>query len=115
MSRNIVVVVTCGSTKEANRLAKALVGARLAACVNILSSSVRSIYRWKGKVETANEVSLLIKTTRQRFAALEKEIRRLHRYDVPEIIALPIVAGSKPYLNWLADSVRGSQPKQKKG
>ena len=109
MSRNVLVLVTCGSAKETKSIANALVGKHLAACVNVLASPVQSIYRWKGKIETAREYLLLIKTSRRRFAALEKEIRRLHSYDVPEIIALPIVAGSKPYLKWLLESVATSE------
>ncbi len=74
---------------------RAVVEARLAACANVLGAPVQSIYRWKGKVETAKEVLVLVKSTRKRFSALEREIRRLHSYDTPEIIALPIVDGSK--------------------
>jgi uncharacterized protein involved in tolerance to divalent cations len=103
---DIVVLVTCGSAKEARRLAGALVRKRLAACVNVMVSPVKSVYRWKGKVETAAEALMLIKTTSGKFAALEKEIRRLHSYETPEIIALPIAAGSKAYLEWLRNSVK---------
>jgi periplasmic divalent cation tolerance protein len=103
--QSIVVLVSCGSAKEAQRIARELVQKKLAACVNV-TSPVRSIYRWKGKVEAALEVLMLIKTTRRKFAALEKEIRRLHSYETPEIIALPIVAGSKTYLEWLLKSVK---------
>ena len=113
MSRNVVVLVTCGSAKEAKSIADALVRKRLAACVNVLVSPVQSIYRWKEKVESAKEFLLLIKTSRRRFAGLEKEIRRLHSYEVPEIIALPIAAGSKPYLKWLEESV--GTPTQPRG
>lgn len=109
--RNVVVMVNCGSRREAERLARAVVEKRLAACVNIASGQVKSIYRWKGKIESATEIALVIKTTRARFLALEKEIRRLHSYETPEIIALPIVAGSANYLQWIADCVGG----QKKG
>jgi periplasmic divalent cation tolerance protein len=105
MSANIVVLVTCGSAREARRLGTSLVRKRLAACVNMLSSPVRSLYRWKGKVESAKEFLLLIKTTRKIFPALEREIQRLHSYDVPEIIALPIVKGFSAYLKWLENSV----------
>lgn len=105
MTDKIVVLVTCGSAKEAQRIARALVEARLAACGNILETPVRSIYQWKGKVESAKECLLIIKTTRRRLAALEKMVRRLHSYDVPEIIALPIAAGSQAYLNWIDESV----------
>ena len=106
MSESVVVLVTCGGEKEALRLARAVVSARLAACVNIHGAPVRSIYRWKGKVEDAKEWLLLMKTTKPGFAALQRKITELHSYDVPEIIALPIRAGSKKYLAWLTDSVR---------
>jgi len=105
MSANIVVLVTCGSTKEASKLGKAIVRERLAVCVNIISSPVRSIYRWKGRIESAKEFLLIIKTTRKRFPSLEREILRLHSYDLPEIIAIPITMGSKGYMKWLEDSV----------
>lgn len=104
-AKYLLVLVTCGSAKEAKSLAGALVRDKLAACVSTTASPVRSIYRWRGKVETATEVLMLIKTTRKRLAALEKEIRRLHGYETPEIIALPVVAGSKPYLKWLRESL----------
>jgi periplasmic divalent cation tolerance protein len=103
---NIVVLVTCGSVKEAQQLARALVRRRLAACANVVTNPVKSIYWWKGEVETASEVLMLIKTTRRKFGAVEREIRRLHSYETPEIIALPIVKGSKAYLDWLGKSVK---------
>ncbi|MGC2331749.1 MAG: divalent-cation tolerance protein CutA [Candidatus Acidiferrales bacterium] len=106
MTDKVVVLVTCGSAKEARRIARAVVEQKLAACVNIPDARVQSIYRWKGKVESAREFLLVIKTTRRRLAALEKKIERLHSYDVPEIIALPIVAGARGYLGWIGDSVR---------
>lgn len=102
---SIVVFVTCGSAEEAQRLSRALVQKRLAACVNTMGS-LKSTYRWKGRIESANEILMLIKTTRTKFAAVEKEIRRLHSYDTPEIIALPIREGSKPYLKWLRECVK---------
>ncbi len=74
-------------------MGRALVDGRLAACVNVVKSPVESIYRWKGKVDTAREFLLIIKSSRGRFAALEEAVRRLHSYDVPEIIALPIREG----------------------
>ena len=104
MTDKIVVMVTCKSQAEAKKIARAVVKARLAACANVLGGPVESIYRWKGKVETAKEVLVLIKSTRKRFSALEREIRRLHSYDTPEIIALPIVAGSRAYLRWVEES-----------
>jgi periplasmic divalent cation tolerance protein len=101
----LVVLVACSSIQEANRIARALVESRLAACGNILQSPVRSVYRWKGKVETAKEFLLVIKSSRGRFPKLQAEIQRLHSYEVPEIIALPISAGSQNYLSWLEESV----------
>jgi periplasmic divalent cation tolerance protein len=109
MTDKIVVLVTCGSAKEARKIARALVERRLAACVNVLQTPVQSVYRWKGKVESTREVLLAIKTTRKRFAALQRAVRALHSYDVPEIIALPIAAGEHNYLAWLSDSVRAGQ------
>jgi periplasmic divalent cation tolerance protein len=109
MTDKIVVLVTCGSRTKARRIARSLVERKLAACVNALQTSVESIYRWQGKVETAREFLLVIKTSRKRFAALEAEIRRRHSYDMPEIIALPIERGSRPYLTWIADSVKQSK------
>ncbi|HUA01556.1 MAG TPA: divalent-cation tolerance protein CutA [Candidatus Aquilonibacter sp.] len=106
MTDKVVVLVTCGSAAEARRIARAVVGEKLAACANILGARVQSLYRWKGKVESAKETLLIIKTTRRRLTALEKKIRALHSYDVPEFIALPIVSGSRGYLAWLTDSVR---------
>ena len=96
-----VVMVTCASAAEANRIARAVVDARLAACVNILPGAVTSIYRWKGKVESARERLLLIKTSRKRLAKLQAAVERLHSYDMPEFVALPIAAGSGAYLGWL--------------
>lgn len=106
MADKIVVLVTCGSLEEGKRMGRALVEARLAACVNVLETPIESIYRWKGKVDTATEFLLLIKTSRERFAALEDTVKRLHSYAIPEIIALPIEKGSRDYLGWLTDSVK---------
>jgi periplasmic divalent cation tolerance protein len=105
MTDKIVVLVTCGSRKEARKIARALVEKRLAACVNEMGAPIRSVYRWKGKVETAEEFLLVIKTTQKRFPALREAVRELHSYEVPEIIALPIVEGSRAYLDWIAESV----------
>lgn len=103
--QNRCVLVTCGSLTEARRIARAVVTKRLAACANIVLSPVESIYRWKGKVEKAREFLMILKTTSKRLPALEREVKRLHSYDVPEFIALPITAGSSEYLRWLQDSV----------
>jgi periplasmic divalent cation tolerance protein len=114
MTDKIVVLVTCGSRKEGRRIARALVERRLAACVNFYSAPVHSIYRWKGKVESAKEFLLLIKTSRIRFDAVAAEVKRLHSYDVPEIIALPIAKGSADYLGWISESVSESGGKKRK-
>lgn len=106
MTDKIVVLVTCASAPEARKIARALVERRLAACGNLVRTPVESIYRWKGKVERAQEVLLLIKSSRKHFRALEAQVKRLHSYDVPEIIVLPIAAGSGEYLEWIAESVK---------
>lgn len=109
----VIVLVTCGSRPEAEKIARALVEARLAACVNLLGTPVRSIYRWKGRLEAAKEFLLVIKTSRSRFQELRREVQRLHSYDVPEVIALPIVEGSREYLAWVQENVvkQGTQGK----
>lgn len=99
----IVVLVTCGSEEEALKIANALVDAHLAACVNLIAP-VRSIYRWEGKIWDEKEWLLIIKTQKQRFEALEKRVRSLHSYSVPEIISLPITEGSSAYLNWIREN-----------
>jgi periplasmic divalent cation tolerance protein len=97
----IIVFMTASNGEEAARLADMLVGAHLAACVQILPE-MESVYRWQGKIERAPEVLLLAKTTRSKFEELEREVRALHSYDTPEIIAVQVVAGSVPYLEWLS-------------
>lgn len=106
MTEKIVVLVTCGSVDEARRIGHALVEERLAACVNVIQAPIESIYRWKGRVDTATEFLMVIKTSRGRFASLEERIKKLHSYDIPEIIAVPIEKGSRDYLAWLTESVR---------
>lgn len=107
MTDKFVVLVTCASAAEARRIARAVVDSRLAACVNILGGSVTSVYRWKGKVESAKERLLIIKTSRRRLAKLQAKVERIHSYDVPEFIALPIAAGSRDYLSWLDENLKG--------
>ena len=97
----IVVFMTAANGEEATRLAEMLVGAHLAACVQILPE-MESVYRWQGKIERQSEVLLIAKTTRGKFDDLEREVRALHSYDTPEIVAVPIVAGSAPYHEWLS-------------
>ena len=100
MTDKIVVLTTCDSEQEAEQVARRLIEKRLAACVNILSGA-RSIYRWKGAIEEAAELVLLIKSRRDLFPALRAELSRVHSYEVPEVIALPVVDGSEAYLAWL--------------
>lgn len=100
-----LVLVTCGSLSEARKISRSLLEKHIAACVNIQSSPVESIYRWRGKVETACEHLLLIKTTARRLKSLEREVLRLHSYETPEFLVLPISSGSKAYLRWLTDSL----------
>lgn len=100
MTDKIVVLTTCDSEMLAEQLARHLVEHRFAACVNILPKA-RSIYRWQEKIEDASEWVLLIKSRRDLFAALRAEIQKMHTYEVPEVIAIPIVDGSEAYLGWL--------------
>src|SRR5882762_8714009 len=96
-----IVLVTCGNIIEARRIAGKVVRKRLAACATIVLGPVQSIYRWKGKVEVAREQLLLIKTVERQLSALEAEIKRLHSYEVPEILAIPVPWVSADYLKWL--------------
>lgn len=100
MTDKIVVLTTCASVEEAEKIARALVSKKMAACVNVLPS-VRSIYRWKGEVEDAQETQLVIKSSRGLFDQVRAEIEKLHSYELAEVIALPIVDGSDGYLEWL--------------
>ena len=99
--------MTAGSEAEANRIAELLVDQKLAACVQILPE-IRSVYVWQGKVQREREVLLLAKCTRGNFAELERQVREIHSYETPEIIALPITAGSEPYLKWLTSFCEAS-------
>lgn len=101
-------LTTATSTREeAQRIAAALVERRLAACVQI-AGPVRSVYRWQGRVEQADEWLLYAKTTSERYDAAESAIREMHSYECPEVIATPIVAGSSAYLEWLAAECRAT-------
>jgi periplasmic divalent cation tolerance protein len=101
-----VVFVTCSSLPEARKISRSLLQKHLAACVNIHTTPVESSYRWKGKIETAREHLLLIKTTTRRLKSLEREVLRLHSYKTPEFLVLPISSGSQPYLRWLSDTCK---------
>jgi periplasmic divalent cation tolerance protein len=108
-----IVLVTCQTLTEARRISRAVVSNRLAACVNIILSPAESFYTWKGKMEKAREYLLVMKTTAKRLAELEREVRRLHSYDVPEFIAMTITEGSAEYLSWLDASVTRARRKHK--
>lgn len=97
----LVVLVTAPTPEQAAELARAVVGERLAACGNVVPG-LRSIYRWEGKVQDDAEALLVLKTTRGRLEALRDRILALHPYEVPEVIALPVEAGSAAYLAWLS-------------
>lgn len=100
MTDYIVVLVTAASEKEGEKMAQALVKEKLAACANIVSG-LKSVFRWKGKISTDEEVLLLIKTKDRLFEKLKKRVIELHSYEIPEIIALGILAGHEKYLDWL--------------
>ena len=104
MSKEIVVLVTAGSEDEARSIAKEIVQKRLVACVNIIPR-IQSVFTWDGEVTEEQESLLIAKTTAKAFEKVESVIKRLHSYSVPEIIALPIHAGSFDYLTWVRDSV----------
>ena len=107
MSRNgtryRIVLVTCGSIQEARKIARLVVQKKLAACANIVPA-IESVYRWKGKVERAREVLMVIKTAAAQVRQLEREVKRAHSYDIPEFIVLPIVSGSSEYLDWIGQN-----------
>lgn len=100
MTDILVVYVTVPSRDDGERIAAALVGESLAACVNVLGP-IRSIYRWQGEICRDDEHLLMIKTTRARYAALEARVLALHSYETPEVIALPVEQGAAAYLDWV--------------
>lgn len=105
----LLVLTSLPDADSAQRMADALVASRAAACVNMLAPCT-SVYRWQGKLETAHEVPLLIKTTRNAYARLEAAIRAHHPYELPEIIAVPVDAGLPAYLQWVAQETTPTEP-----
>jgi periplasmic divalent cation tolerance protein len=105
MTDKRLVLSTAGSQEEARKIAHALVDRRLAACVNIVPG-VESVYRWQGKVETATEWLLVVKTTAAAFPTLSKALRELHSYGVPECLMLTVEDGDAAYLEWIGESVQ---------
>ena len=109
MTEKIAVFSTCGSEEEAVRIAKQLVERRVAACVNLIPR-IRSFYRWQGKVEDSTEWLLIVKTSRGRFEALRTVLEAAHSYELPEVLALPIIDGSPNYLAWLETELSEPEP-----
>lgn len=101
----IIIFVTAASKKEAKQIISALIKKRLVACGNILDG-VDSTFIWRGKVDSAKEVLIILKTKKNLFKKVASEIKRLHSYEVPEIIAMPIVEGGKKYLEWINENVQ---------
>ena len=102
---NIVIFVTAKDYDQATKISQSLVDQKLIACANIISG-VKSLFWWEGKVDEANEVLLILKTKKSLFKKIEKAVKALHSYEVPEIIALPIIEGHKPYLKWVNESTK---------
>jgi len=109
MTDKIVVLITCPNAEEASKLARALVEDRLAACVNV-TGPVRSFYWWRGSIEQDEEVLLFVKSSRALFPKLAQRVRKLHTYEVPEIIALQIVDGDQAYLDWMDRELAPAAP-----
>ena len=109
MTDKVVILVTAASKKECRKIAKHLVEAKLAACVNI-TPAIESVYRWEGKIARDQEYQLFIKSTRELFPEIKAAVSKLHSYHTPEIICLPIIEGSRNYLQWVGDSVKAASP-----
>ena len=106
MTDKIVVLSTCATEEEAAKLARVLVEARVAACVTMVPGA-RSVYRWQGAIESAAECLLIIKSSRRLFEPLRTALEEAHAYDVPEVLAMPVVEGSAKYVNWLEGQLGG--------
>jgi len=105
MSQYIQILCNCPNQSTANNIANELIELKLAACVNILPA-VTSVYRWQGKLEQETEVQLQIKTTMELYQSVEEQLLMLHPYDVPEVIALPIINAHQPYLDWIKQNTK---------
>jgi periplasmic divalent cation tolerance protein len=106
MTKTIQVITTAGTKTDAQRIARAVVEKRLAGCVQIIGP-ITSTYWWQGEIETAEEWLCVIKSRQDLYERLEEAIREVHPYDVPEILAVPVIAGSKDYLRWLDSELEG--------
>ncbi len=101
----IIILITAKDKSEADKIAKILIKNKLAACVNILTG-IKSLFWWQGKIDQAKETLLIVKSKKEKFNRIVKLVKSVHSYEVPEIIAIPIVSGFKPYLNWIDESIR---------
>ena len=110
MTDKVVIFVTAASRGECKKIARHLVETRLAACVNILQP-MESVYRWEGKIAEEREFLLIIKSTGELFPEIKAEISKIHSYHTPEIICLPVIEGSRNYLQWVSDSVKPAATK----
>lgn len=104
-SQHIVIMVMCGSRKEASLIVDSLLKKRLVACANVMAG-IESCFWWKNRINKADEVLVIMKSVRANFRKIESDVRSLHSYAVPEVIALPITRGGEEYLRWIRDSVR---------
>jgi periplasmic divalent cation tolerance protein len=105
MAEYIVVFVTASTKKEAQKIANTLLKKKLCACVNMIDG-IKSLFHWEGKIDSAEETLLVIKTKKSAYTKLEKAVKSVHSYSTPEIIALPIISGSRDYLNWIQKTVK---------
>jgi periplasmic divalent cation tolerance protein len=101
----VIILVTCASKGEARKIAGSILKKRLAACANI-AGAVESRFWWKGRLDGASETILMMKSRKANFRKIEAEVKRLHSYEVPEIIAVPVIDGSRDYLDWIGESVK---------
>ena len=102
---NVVILITCAHRRQANKIARALVEKRLVACVNIVDK-IKSIFWWQGRIDSGNEVLLIAKSKKSLILKVIKQVKSLHSYQVPEVIALAVIDGNKDYLNWINESIR---------
>ncbi len=105
MNNFIVIYITTGSVNEAKKIGRALVEEKLVACSNVISP-IRSIYSWQGKICDDKEAMMILKTRKTHFKQIVKRVEKLHSYDVPEIIAMPIIEGSSKYLSWINEETK---------
>jgi periplasmic divalent cation tolerance protein len=111
MTAGILVMISCSSKREAAKIKKVLLEERKVACVNLISG-VDSFFWWKGRIDSSREVLLLAKSERRMLRAIIRLVKKIHSYEVPEVIALPISAGSEDYLRWITESVKGKTKKR---